>query len=90
MIAPADVRKASAFLQGQGVKNIPPKHFAAVSQELGKGFADTLRYLALLLSGGSGEGPSPIATAGENRLDPIRALGHPSPTEEMEYDDSHP
>lgn len=87
-ILPAEVRQARAFLQQAGVhtSDIAPRHFVAVSHEMKKSFRETLRYLALLLSGGSGDGPSPIATAGKDRLDPVRAIGNPTPSQAMEYD----
>lgn len=87
-IMPAEVRQARAFLQEHGVlpTDVSPRHFVAVSHEIKKPFAETLRYIALLLSGGSGEGPSPIATANKDRLDPIRAIGKPTPSQAMEYD----
>lgn len=88
-VLPTQIRQARGFLQQKGVRtsDITPRHFAAVSNETGKSFADTLRYLVLLLSGGSGVGPSPIATAGRDRTDPIRAIGKPSPDQLAEYDD---
>lgn len=90
-IKPLEIRQARAFLQGAGVRSadISPRHFVAVSHELGKPFGLTLRYLAVLLAGGSGNGPSPIASADKDRLDPIRAIGKPSPDQQMEYDVGH-
>lgn len=87
---PAEIRQARAFLQQRKIRtsDIPPARFVAVAKETGKSFAETLRYLALLMSGGSGNGPSPIATADKDRLDPIRALGQQTPTQAMEYDSS--
>lgn len=88
MTPTAEIQQARAFLHARGVRtsDISPRHFVAVSHELGKSFSETLKYLALLLSGGSGNGPSPIATADKDRLDPIRAIGKPTPSEELELD----
>ena len=85
---PIDIRKARAYLQGAGIASheISPRRFAASAAEMGKGYGATLKYLVLLLSGGSGDGPSRIATANKNRIDPIRALGDNTPSQEMEYD----
>lgn len=87
-VLPGEIRQARAFLSQKGIRShdISPHHFAAASKELKKPFRETLKYLALLLSGGSGDGPSPIATADKDRLDPITALGKPSPTQQMEYE----
>lgn len=87
-VLPEDVRKARAFLQQRGVRtaDISPQHFARSAKELGKGFAATLNYLALLLSGGSGNGQSETATASKDRLDPQRALGQQTPSQAMKYD----
>lgn len=87
-VLPKDVRAARGFLQQRGVRtsDISPRHFAASAKELGKSFTDTLKYLALLLSGGSGNGPSETATASKDRLDPVRALGDQTPSEAMKYD----
>jgi hypothetical protein len=76
-ITGAEVRQARKYLHDHKVQttDISPRDFAASAKELGKPFRDTLRYLALLLSGGSGVGPSKIATANKDRLDPIQALG---------------
>ncbi len=90
MSAPSsqDVRQARAYLQGRGVKShdISPRRFASAAAEQGKGYAATLKYLVLLMSGGSGDGPSKIATADKDRIDPVKALGKPSPDQEAEYD----
>lgn len=85
---PPEIRAARAYLQGRDVRtsDINPRHFAAVHKELGKGYAATLKYLVLLLSGGSGVGPSRIATADRNRIDPITALGDDTPSQRMSYD----
>ncbi len=85
---PGEIRTARLYLQKRGVRSsdISPHRFVAASKELGKDYAATLKYLVLLLSGGSGLGPSRIATANEDRLDPIKALGKPSPDQEMSYD----
>lgn len=87
-VKPAEIRQARAYLQKQGIRSadISPAHFVAVAKETGKSYHDTLLFLAHLLSGGQGEGPSPVTTANVDRLDPIRALGQPSPEESAEYD----
>lgn len=84
----AEVRQARAYLQTRGVRSgdIGPRRFASVHKELGKGYSQTLKYLVLLLSGGSGLGPSKIATADRDRLDPIRALGDDTPSQRLSYD----
>lgn len=83
-----EVAAARAYLQGRGVKSgdISPRHFANSSKEMGKGFGQTLKYLVLLMSGGSGTGPARIATADRDRTDPITALGDNTPSRQMEYD----
>lgn len=86
---PSDIQGAAAFLKQKGVKGVSAKSLAASANELGKSYEATLNYLALLMSGGSGVGPSPIATAGANRIDPIRAIGKPSPEQLMEYDSAN-
>jgi len=85
---PAEIRAARSYLQSQGARtsDIPPRRFAAVHKELGKGYAATLKYLVLLLSGGSGVGPSRIATSDQDRTDPITALGDDTPSQKMSYD----
>jgi hypothetical protein len=90
-IKPVEIRQARAFLQQRNVRtsDVSPKHFAAVAKETGKTFSQTLNYLALLLSGGSGDGPSPVATAAKDRLDPTRALGEQTPSQAMEYDSAN-
>jgi hypothetical protein len=90
-VTPLEIRQARAFLQQRGVRtsDIAPRRFVAVAKETGKTFSQTLNYLALLLSGGSGNGPSPIATAGEDRLDPQRALGDMTPNQKLLYDSGH-
>lgn len=87
-VSAKQVADARAYLQGRGVKtsDISPRHFAVSAQEMGKGFGQTLKYLVLLLSGGSGVGPSRIATADKNRIDPITARGDNTPSRQMEYD----
>jgi hypothetical protein len=88
-VTPFDIRSARGFLQtaGIGTAKLSPRHLASVSQEIGKGYRQTLKYLNLLLAGGSGEGPSPTSTADEDRLDPINALGDNSPSRKTEYSD---
>jgi hypothetical protein len=85
---PAEIRAARAYLQGQGARtsDISPRRFAQAHKELGKGYSQTLKYLVLLLSGGSGDGPSRIATSDKNRIDPISALGDDTPSQRMSYD----
>ena len=86
-VKPVEIRQARAFLQENGVlSKVSPGTFARAAKELGKSFRDTLRHLSLILSGGSGAGPSPVATATKNRLDPARALGNQTPSEAMAYD----
>lgn len=80
-----EIASAKDYLAGRSV-SVSPRRFASASKELGKGYDQTLKYLVLLLSGGSGVGPSRIATADKNRIDPIRALGDDTPSQEMEYD----
>lgn len=89
---PAEIRQARAYLQNAGVRtsDISPRRFVAVSKETGKGFAATLKYLVLLLSGGQGLGPSKIATADKDRLNPMVALGKPGPAERMEIENVEP
>jgi hypothetical protein len=84
----AEVRAARRYLQTRGVRSgdVSPARFASVHKELGKGYSQTLKYLVLLLSGGSGVGPSKIATADQDRLDPIRALGDDTPSQRLSYD----
>lgn len=91
-VSATDIRKARAYLQNRGVKSsdISPRRFASAAAEQGKGYAGTLKYLVLLLAGGSGEGASPVATANDDRIDPIKALGKPSPDQKQAYDDINP
>lgn len=90
MTAPSaqEVQQARAYLQGRGgpASHISPRHFAGAAKEMGKGYGQTLKYLVLLMSGGSGVGPSRIATADQDRTDPITALGDNTPSRQMEYD----
>lgn len=83
-----EIRAARAYLQGAGVRtsDISSRRFASASKELGKGYRQTLKYLTLLLSGGQGDGPARIASADKDRLDPVTALGKPTPSDAMEYD----
>lgn len=85
-----EVQGAAAFLKQRKIKGLSPRKLAASSNELGKNYADTVKYLVLLMSGGQGVGQAPAATADENRIDPIRAIGKPSPEQLMEYDSGHP
>jgi len=83
-----EVRRARAYLQSAGIPTIKvsPASFARAVKETGKTFRQTLNYLNLLISGGQGNGPSPIATAGKDRLDPQEALAGMTPTEKMRYE----
>lgn len=85
-VTPAEIRSARSYLQNAGIptSKASPRHIAAVAKETGKSFRQTLKYLNLLLSGGSGVGPSKIATADEDRLDPINALGDNTPSRKMQ------
>lgn len=87
---PDEVRKARAYLQGRGVasSDISPRRFAGSVKELGKGYAQTLKYLVLLMSGGSGVGPSRIATADRDRINPLHALGDDTPSQSLGYDNA--
>jgi hypothetical protein len=78
---PEEIRQARAYLQKQGVRSsdINPKQFAAVSHETGKSFRDTLNWLARLLSGGQGQGPSPATTKNVDVLAPANAIGGDEP-----------
>jgi hypothetical protein len=84
----SDVRSARSYLQtaGIGTGQVSPRHFATAAKETGKGYRQTLKFLNLLLSGGSGDGPSKIATANADRHDPESALGDMTPSQKMEYD----
>lgn len=86
-VTPSDIRSARSYLQNAGIptSKLAPRHLASVAKETGKGYRQTLKYLNLLLSGGSGDGPSRIATANDDRLDPISALGDDSPSRKLEY-----
>lgn len=58
------MRQARAFLGAQGLeRKVPAREFAAASAELGKGFRDTLRMVAVLQMAGQGQGPAPRAAA---------------------------
>lgn len=85
--SPSEIRSARGYLQGAGIptSRLSPRHLAAVSKEIGKGYRQTLKYLNILLSGGQGLGPSKIATANADRLDPIEALGDNSPSRKLGY-----
>lgn len=74
---PNDIKKARIYLQKQGIRSsdISPRKFAASAKEMGKGFRETLNFLARLLSGGQGQGPSPKATKNVDQLDPKNAIG---------------
>lgn len=91
-VSPQEIRSARGFLQTAGVptSKVSPRRFASVAKETGKGYRQTLKFLNLLLSGGSGDGPSRIATANDDRLDPQRALGEQTPDEKMEYANAVP
>ncbi len=80
-----EVRAARGYLRSAGITKVSPRHFASAKKEIGKGYRQTLKYLNLLLSGGSGQGPSPIATADDDRLDPIEALGDSTPSQKLGY-----
>lgn len=84
-----EIQQAKAYLAGTNLP-ISPRRLAGAAKELGKSLADTIRYLNLLLAGGSGDQPAPIATAGEDRTDPQRALGDMTPSQTMEYDGAAP
>lgn len=90
-VSAGDVRRARAFLQSAGVPSnkVSPQHFARASKELSKSFRATLKYLNLLIAGGSGTQPSPIATADKNRLDPQEALGDMTPSQRMRYESAN-
>lgn len=85
---PEEIRKARAYLQNAGIRtsDISPRRFVTAAKEMGKGFRQTLKHLVLLLSGGQGLGPSKIATANKNRLDPQEALGDMTPSQRLGYD----
>lgn len=54
---PPEIRAARAFLRKRGItsKEIPPRKFANAAKELGKTFAELLRYLMTIRSGGQGQ-----------------------------------
>jgi hypothetical protein len=74
---PSEVRQARAYLQKQGIRSgdISPLKLAASAKEMKKSYRETLRFVAVLLSGGSGMGPSRIASRNKDRLDPVQAAG---------------
>lgn len=76
-ITPSEIRDARSYLQKQGIRtsDISPRQFAASAKELGKSFRDTLNFLARLLSGGQGQGPSPAVTKNVDVLKPETAIG---------------
>tara|TARA_R100000935_G_C2786664_1_gene144085 strand:+ start:519 stop:710 length:192 start_codon:yes stop_codon:yes gene_type:complete len=53
-VAQAEIRAAKSFLKRRGLDNedVSPRKFAQAAKELDKGFVETLRILARVLSGG--------------------------------------
>jgi|TARA_R110000744_G_scaffold298302_1_gene407996 hypothetical protein len=53
-VAQAEIRAAKSFLKRRGLENddVSPRKFAQAAKELDKGFVETLRILARVLSGG--------------------------------------
>lgn len=76
-VKPKDIRDARTYLNKKGIRtgDIAPRHFAAVAAETGKSFRDTLNFIARLLSGGQGLGPSPSTTKHVDLLKPENAIG---------------
>lgn len=52
-----EVRKARSFLQArrQGSRDIPPRKFAAAAKELNIGFAELLKFIAMIQLGSQGQ-----------------------------------
>ena len=50
-------------MRGILTKDISPREFVAAAEELGKGFAETLKLIATLQLGGQGQGPAPEGKA---------------------------
>lgn len=55
MVTNPDIRAAAAFLAKQQREGISPRKLAAASKETGKSFAELLRLIGLLQSGGQGQ-----------------------------------
>lgn len=53
MVSPAEIRRARAYLQAKGLRRtISPKTFAGAAKEMDVGFAELLKFIGRLYSGG--------------------------------------
>ena len=55
---PAEIRAARAFLRQRSIpsRDVPPRKFANTAKELSMGFAELLKWIARLYSGGQNQG----------------------------------
>ncbi len=55
---PAEIRAARAYLRQRSISSseVPPRKFANSAKELNQGFAELLKFIARLYSGGQNQG----------------------------------